>query len=165
MRHLVLQLQKEFRMTVILVTHDREEALSMSDRIALLFDGKLSQVGTPRQVYDRPENVQVADYFGNCVYVPGSVAQGTFTAPGISCPTDIPEGHYRIMLRPDCLNLDISGDYSLKVEEISFRGSDSLVSFRAEDGTLWKKVCPRDVKWQPGEKVFATIVISDPVLF
>lgn len=165
MRHLVLQLQKEFRMTVILVTHDREEALSMSDRIALLFDGKLSQVGTPRQVYDRPENVQVADYFGNCVYVPGGVVQGIFTAPGISCPVELPDGAYRIMLRPDCLNLDIPGDYGLTVEEISFRGSDTLVSFRSEGGTLWKKICPRDVKWQSGERIPATLMISDPVLF
>jgi len=165
MRHLVLQLQKEFRMTVILVTHDREEALSMSDRVALLFEGKLSQVGTPRQVYDRPENTQVADYFGNCVYIPGAVEQGIFTASGISCPADLPDGAYRIMLRPDCLHTDISGDYSLTVEEISFRGSDTLVSFRAEDGTLWRKICPRDSNWKPGERIFAGLAVSDPVLF
>ena len=165
MRHLVLQLQKEFRMTVILVTHDREEALSMSDRVALLFDGRLSQVGTPRQVYDRPENMQVADYFGNCVYICGSVESGAFTAPGISCHADVPDGDYCIMLRPDCLHPEIPGDYSLTVEEISFRGSDTLVSFRAEDGTLWKKTCPRDIPWQPGQKVAAAVTVADPVLF
>jgi len=165
MRHLVLQLQKEFRMTVILVTHDREEALSMSDRIALLFDGALSQVGTPRQVYDRPENTQVADYFGNCVYIPGRISEGIFTASGICCPAAVPEGAYRIMLRPDCLNPDSGGTYPLTVEEVFFRGGDTLVSFRAEDGTLWKKVCPRDVPWQQGEKITATLTVSDPVLF
>ena len=50
MRNLVLQLQREFHMTVILVTHDREEALSMSDRIALMFSGRLVQTGTPKEV-------------------------------------------------------------------------------------------------------------------
>ena len=55
MRNLVLQLQREFHMTVILVTHDREEALSMSDRIALMFSGRLVQTGTPKEVYLRPE--------------------------------------------------------------------------------------------------------------
>ena len=53
-------------MTVILVTHDREEALSMSDRIALMFDGNLIQAGTPRAVYRHPATRQAADYFGNC---------------------------------------------------------------------------------------------------
>ena len=165
MRHLVLQLQKEFRMTVILVTHDREEALSMSDRIALLFEGQLSQIGTPRQVYDRPDNRQVADYFGNCVYIPGKASGGVFTASGISCHADVPDGDYCIMLRPDCLHPEIPGDYSLTVEEISFRGGDTLVSLRAEDGTLWKKICPRDICWQPGQKITATVTVSDPVLF
>ena len=165
MRHLVLQLQKEFRMTVILVTHDREEALSMSDRVALLFNGQLSQVGTPRQVYDRPENKQVADYFGNCVYIPGEVADGSFTALGISCNATVPDGAYVLMLRPDSLHPEIPGDYDLTVEEISFRGSDTMVSFRAEDGTLWKKICPRDICWKQGQKIPATVTVSDPVLF
>lgn len=165
MRHLVLRLQKEFRMTVILVTHDREEALSMSDRVALLFDGRLSQVGTPRQVYDRPETMQVSDYFGNCVYISGSVENGTFTAPGISCPAEAPNGDYRIMLRPDCLDTDAAGDYLLTVEEIFFRGSDTLVFFRALDGTLWKKTCCRDIPWQTGQTVLATVTASHPVLF
>ena len=106
MRHLVLQLQKEFSMTVILVTHDREEALSMSDRVALLFDGKLSQIGTPRDVYEQPETKQVADYFGNCVYIPGHVENSVFTATGIRCCVSVPDGAYRIMLRPDCLDLN-----------------------------------------------------------
>ena len=61
MRALVLELRQEFHMTVILVTHDREEALSMSDRIALMFDGKLIQTGTPRDVYTRPASRLAAD--------------------------------------------------------------------------------------------------------
>ncbi len=165
MRHLVLQLQKEFGMTVILVTHDREEALSMSDRIALLFDGELSQTGTPRQVYDRPENKQVADYFGNCVYVPGYVSNGRFSAHGISCEAAVPDGAYRIMLRPEALQIDPSGTYPLMVAGVSFRGSDALVSFLAADGTLWKKSCPRDSVWKPGQKVFAGLDVENPVLF
>lgn len=165
MRHLVLQLQKEFRMTVILVTHDREEALSMSDRVALLFDGRISQVGAPRQVYDRPENIQVADYFGNCVYIAGTVRQGRFAAPGICCEASVPDGAYRIMLRPDCLDTDTPGDYLLTVEDVSFRGTDTLVLFRAEDGTLWKKSCHSGVELEPGRQISAKLIISEPVLF
>ena len=165
MRRLVLQLQKEFAMTVILVTHDREEALSMSDRIALLFDGQLSQIGTPRQVYERPETKQVADYFGNCVYIPGSVQDGIFTAPGISCPVAIPDGNYHIMLRPDCLEFAQEGKYSLQVVESSFRGTDSLVCLQSQDGTLWKKSCTGLVPWEIGSVVNARLNIENPVLF
>ena len=165
MRRLVLQLQKEFSMTVILVTHDREEALSMSDRVALLFDGQLNQIGTPREVYERPETKQVADYFGNCVYITGLVENGIFTAPGISCPADVPEGSYRIMLRPDCLDLTQSGTYLLQVEEISFRGTDSLISLRGPDGTLWKKSHSGHVAVAVGDTVLARLNIENPVLF
>ena len=165
MRHLVLQLQKEFRMTVILVTHDREEALSMSDRVALLFEGQLRQVGTPQQVYDRPDTVEVADYFGNCVYISGRVSGGIFTAPGISCPVAAADGTYRMMLRPDCLDTDTPGTYMLMVEEVLFRGADTLVTLRAEDGTCWKKTCSRACDWKPGAVVRASLKLPDPVLF
>jgi len=165
MRHLVLQLQKEFSMTVILVTHDREEALSMSDRVALLFDGKLSQIGTPREVYEQPETKQVADYFGNCVYIPGHVENGVFTATGIRCCASVPDGAYRIMLRPDCLDLNQTGTYVLQVEEISFRGTDSLICLRSQDGTLWKKSCAGPVALQIGDIVNARLTVTNPVLF
>ena len=165
MRRLVLQLQEEFSMTVILVTHDREEALSMSHRVALLFDGRLVQIGSPQAVYSRPESVQVADYFGNCVYIPGLVENGIFTAPGISCPADVPEGSYRIMLRPDCLDLSQPGSYPLQVEEISFRGTDSLISLRGPDGTLWKKSHIGHVPFAVGSTVHAQLKIANPVLF
>ena len=165
MRHLVLQLQKEFRMTVILVTHDREEALSMSDRVALLFDGQLNQIGTPRQVYERPETRLVADYFGNCVYISGQVSAGIFTAPGISCPASVPDGAYQLMLRPDCLDLTQAGTYILQVEEVSFRGTDSLICLRSKDGTLWKKSCTGPVPMQVGDTINAQLTVTNPVLF
>ena len=165
MRHLVLQLQKEFRITVILVTHDREEALSMSDRVALLFDGQLEQIGTPRSVYERPETKRVADYFGNCVYIPGQVSNGIFTATDISCPVTVPDGAYRIMLRPECLDFTQVGTYPLVVEEILFRGTDSLLSLRSPDGTLWKKSCIGPVLMEVGDTLHARLTVTNPVLF
>jgi len=165
MRSLVLQLKEEFSMTVILVTHDREEALSMSHRIALMFDGKLIQTGTPKLVYTRPVSRQAADYFGNCVYIRGRAEGGIFTAPGICCPVREADGDYTIMLRPDALDTETPGDYALTVEGISFRGSDTLVTFRAEDGTLWKKTCTHPVTWKEQTQVTAALHIGEPVLF
>ena len=165
MRSLVLSLKKEFRMTVILVTHDREEALSMSDRVALMFEGRLIQTGTPREVYTCPASRKVADYFGNCVYVRGEVEEGCFRTPGICCPVAAEDGRYTLMLRPDALDLNTSGDYPVTVEAVFFRGTDSLVILRAEDGTVWKKPCTGSAPWQQGDMVHASLNISEPVLF
>ena len=165
MRNLVLRLKEEFSMTVILVTHDREEALSMSDRIALMFEGRLIQCGTPWQVYTQPVSRQAADYFGNCVYLPGTVKQGMFTAPGIRFPTQKAEGNYELLLRPDCLSILDAGAYPVTVEAISFRGSDTVVHLRGTDGVLWKKAFTGKVNLQVGDTLRAALTIENPVLF
>ena len=152
-------------MTVILVTHDREEALSMSDRIALMFAGRLIQCGTPYQVYTQPVSRQAADYFGNCVYLPGAVEQGMFTAPGIRFPTQKAEGSYELLLRPDCLRLDEAGDYPVTVEGVFFRGSDTVVHLRGPEGTLWKKAFTQRVDFRVGDTLRASLTIESPVLF
>ncbi len=64
MRELVLQLHREFTMTTILVTHDRQEALELSDRVAVMFCGKIVQCDRPSVIYEQPVNEQVANYFG-----------------------------------------------------------------------------------------------------
>ena len=165
MRSLVLQLKQEFRMTVILVTHDREEALSMSDRIALMFEGALIQTGTPKEVYTRPATRQAADYFGNCVYIRGRAENGRFKACGIDYAADEADGEYDIMLRPDCLYTDKEGSYSVTVESVLFRGSDTQVTFRAEDGTLWKKTFVQSMHWNAGDILQADLAVKEMILF
>jgi len=165
MRTLVLQLQQEFSMTVILVTHDREEALYMSDRVALMFDGSLIQTGTPRDVYARPASRQAADYFGNCIYIPGTVTDGIFLAPGVRHPADLPDGAYDLMLRPEALDPDVPGEYRLTVETIAFRGRDCLICLRSEDGTLWKTSRTGIIPWKPSDRISGTLNISEPVFF
>ena len=163
MRALVLELRREFDMTVILVTHDRQEALSMSDRVALIFDGQIAQTGSPRQVYHRPVSRRVADYFGNCVYIPGAVKNGIFTGGGLTCPTECDDGPYTLMLRPGELKLG-AGELRMTVEEVTYRGGDTLVSLRSPGGTRWQVPQSWDCPWKPGEIIRANIDLSDPVL-
>ena len=129
----------------------------MSDRVALMFDGRIVQTGTPEAVYHRPACRRVADYFGNCVYLPGQVRDGLFTGSGIACPAAVPDGDYDMMLRPDSLIVDGAGSYGLTVEAVTFRGGDTLVTFRAEDGTLWKKSCTGAAVWKTGDHVRARV--------
>ena len=163
MRALVLELRREFDMTVILVTHDRAEALSMSDRVALLFDGQIAQIGTPRAVYHRPISRRVADYFGNCVYIPGKVKNGVFSGGGLTCPTDRPDGDYTLMLRPGELRLG-EGSFTLTVEAVTYRGGDTLVTLQSTEGIRWKVPQSWDCPWHPGDSIRANIDLSDPVL-
>ena len=163
MRALVLELSREFSMTVILVTHDRAEALSMSDRVALLFDGQIAQIGTPRQVYHRPANRRIADYFGNCVYIHGRVADGVFSGGGLTCPADRADGSYTLMLRPGELHLG-QGSLNLTVEEVLYRGGDTLVTLKTPEGLLWKIPQSWDCPLKCGDSLRADIDLSDPVL-
>jgi spermidine/putrescine transport system ATP-binding protein len=68
-------LQRSVGITFLLVTHDQEEALSMSDRVCIMREGRIVQVGSPRDLYDRPKNRYVADFVGKSNFLPG-------TAPG-----------------------------------------------------------------------------------
>ena len=66
-------LQRDVGITFVLVTHDQEEALSMSDRICIMRDGKVVQSGSPRALYDQPANLYVADFVGKSNFISGSV--------------------------------------------------------------------------------------------
>ena len=141
MRALVLELKREFSMSVILVTHDRAEALSMSDRIALIFDGQIIQTGTPREVYYRPASRRAADYFGSCIHVSGQAVDGMFTGGGITCPAGVPDGRYTLMLRPGDLHLG-KGSLWFTVEKLSYRGADTLATLVSADGIRWQIPSP-----------------------
>ena len=68
-------LQTDLGITFVYVTHDQEEALTMSDRIVLMRQGRIAQVGTPRDLYDRPASRYVADFIGDTNLLPGTVVE------------------------------------------------------------------------------------------
>jgi spermidine/putrescine ABC transporter ATP-binding subunit len=70
-------LQQEVGITFVFVTHDQEEALSMSDRIAVVSEGRVLQVDTPQRLYERPTSREVADFIGTMNFVPGTVTETT----------------------------------------------------------------------------------------
>ena len=74
MRLELANLHTDLGLTFILVTHDQEEALSVSDRIAVMHQGKIEQVGSPRQIYEQPQTPFVADFIGNTNLFPGQIA-------------------------------------------------------------------------------------------
>lgn len=106
MRKLVKDLHKEFDMTTVMVTHDRQEALSMADRVAVMFEGRIVQTGTPDEVLTEPADDRVRQYFDSNAYVHGFVRDGVFTASdgsGQTLQLDMEDGEYELMLRTDVL--------------------------------------------------------------
>jgi putative spermidine/putrescine transport system ATP-binding protein len=76
------EIQRSVGITFVFVTHDQEEALTMSDRIAVFSSGKIEQVGPPSEVYERPATEFVAGFVGTSNLLTGSVAQGVLGKPG-----------------------------------------------------------------------------------
>ena len=67
------RIQREVGITFVFVTHDQEEALTMSDRIAVMSDGRVEQIGTPEEIYHRPATPFVAGFIGEANLLPGTV--------------------------------------------------------------------------------------------
>src|SRR5271157_4687317 len=85
-------LQREVGITFIFVTHDQEEAMVMSDRIALLRSGELEQVASPREIYNRPATSYTAQFIGHTNLLQATVRQGIATCGALQWPTSRPDG-------------------------------------------------------------------------
>ena len=131
MARLVRKLHEAWKITTILVTHDKAEALRLSDRIALMEDGKILQYGTPEQMFCHPGTKKVAENFGKVNYISGSVAGGWFVSPLFDKRTDLPDGVYDAMIRPNSVQLKEEGDYT--VEEVTFMGEMTEIRVRVPE--------------------------------
>jgi ABC-type Fe3+/spermidine/putrescine transport system ATPase subunit len=96
-------LQREVGIAFVFVTHDQEEAMVMSDRIALLRSGELEQVASPREIYSRPATSYVAQFIGRTNLLRGEVKSGVVICGGLSWPTTLPDGPTLFSLRPECI--------------------------------------------------------------
>lgn len=131
-REVLLQAIEIERTTVLLVTHDRGDALRMGQRVALLRAGELEQVGTPRELYRTPRTDYGGHFFG-----PGLVLETA--AAGSSVPTvfgniELPEprrGPLRLLLRPEALRIADEGAHAI-VRRIVYEGNRCRITFEAE---------------------------------
>ena len=117
MRFELKRLQRELRITTVYVTHDQSEALALSHEIAVMSEGRIQQIGTPRQVYERPGNPFVADFVGTTNFLDGSVLG-----------PDSGESRYRV--RTEIGDLTVLATEQLRAED------KVLLSVRPEDVEL-----------------------------
>ena len=142
LRHEIRSLQNQLGVTTIMVTHDQEEALSVADRIVVMNQGVIEQVGTPMQVYRDPATPFVADFVGKINVLPGRLHPGRALQIGASrfeCALDADaERDVKVYLRPeDVLARPIAaGDpnvFEAAIEKIEFLGSYCHVSVRSAE--------------------------------
>lgn len=137
------QLHEKLGMTTVYVTHDQREALTMSDRIAVINHGKLMQLDTPRQLYDKPQNKFIADFIGESVFLPVSVENGVAHYAGQALKTEsaVPDhGRVALMIRPERLKIINATDeadlntFDGHIGDSVFQGESTLVTVRLANG-------------------------------
>ena len=171
----IKRITKELGMTTISVTHDQEEAFSMSDKICIMSQGKIQQFGTPEQIYEHPKNRFVAEFMGTTnivkifditykkegektlVNARTSISDKLFSfyVPTASVKTDITKAH--IAIRPESIYLTDgkahNNEFSAKIEESIYVGECVKVKCRAKDKILnmtlgvkeYKKIKSEDI--------------------
>jgi ABC-type Fe3+/spermidine/putrescine transport system ATPase subunit len=106
-------LQREVGIAFVFVTHDQEEAMVMSDRIALLRSGELEQIATPREIYSHPATAYAAQFIGHTNLLRGEIRDGMARCSSLSWPAPLPDGPALFSLRPENVRLAARGSETL----------------------------------------------------
>ena len=147
-------LHREVGITFVYVTHDQEEALTMSDRLAVMRDGEIEQVGAPQEVYDLPRSTYVADFLGLANLLPAQVARaGVVEIDGrtFDAPTGETLGACTVFARPERMRIVPDGDgrFSGQVTDVVFVGATTHIHVAVAGRTL-QIVVPNDgATWIP----------------
>ena len=135
------RLQQETGLTFIFVTHDQEEALTMSDRIAVMSGGRIQQIAMPRDLYDQPANRFVAGFIGETNFLPATCSAGSVALPQAAAPLAVGhpgDGPVTLMIRPEHVVLGAARPDALaltaRVERLVYFGTDTHVHLALADG-------------------------------
>ncbi len=136
------RLQHETGITFIFVTHDQEEALTMSDRIAVMSQGKILQVGSPHEIYEKPATRFVANFIGETNFLNGSVSGKKVkldAGPVIAAAAPeglVPSGNVTVVLRPEHVSIVGLKQAVLKgtVENVVYFGTDTHIHLLLSNG-------------------------------
>ena len=151
MRDEIRSLQQRLGITTIFVTHDQQEALAMSDRVAVMEKGLIREIGAPLQLCDAPTSAFTASFLGARSVIAGEVRDGIFSAPGLSCQ-GAPNAASRLILRAARLRLSDapSGPLSLRGElkTVAYLGETFETELVTPAG-LVRVICPSDLPPPP----------------
>ncbi|SCX05941.1 ABC transporter ATP-binding protein [Candidatus Aquiluna sp. UB-MaderosW2red] len=168
MREVIRNAQQEARITTVYVTHDQEEAMAVSDRIAVMNLGVVQQVGSPAEIYRNPANKFVAEFIGKTNLIERELISrngATMVDLGEGVSIDVSSivgteasGRIHVSVRPEAVRAGKDG-LSAEVMEESFLGSHSQVRAKLETGEIieFLEFSRRDSRWERGEKVILEV--------
>ncbi|RDY26309.1 ABC transporter ATP-binding protein [Romboutsia weinsteinii] len=163
-REEIRRLVKEIGITTIFVTHDQEEALSISDRIVLMNQGIVQQFDIPQNLYLEPANLFVAKFMGNPIInifdmkKDGNVLNGKDFSIDLSLlnkdrfKQDLTEENYVVGIRPEYFELSKNPLFNVKVESVELIGKDAILNFKVNDVNA-KSITDISDKIAEGDKV------------
>jgi len=144
--------------TAVLITHDRREALSVSDRVAVLHAGRLEQTAEPRELYAGPATARVAGFVGDAALLPATAAGDrvrTVLGPALRRPGATPDGSVLAVLRPEQLRItgaDGPEGSSGTVERVEFVGDALLVTAQPDGGPAVRVRAEPGAGWRAGDR-------------
>jgi ABC-type Fe3+/spermidine/putrescine transport system ATPase subunit len=147
MRELILSIQRSLGVTTIFVTHDQEEAVLLADRIALMFDGKIQQIGESKLFYEKPASRRIASFFGNNNFLKGfkENRRATSNVGNFQVESDAADGPVTLVIRPESILLGEQGtnSFTAPVKRQIYMGTHNR--YRIEvDGADWEVIAPAD---------------------
>jgi multiple sugar transport system ATP-binding protein len=171
------QLHQRLSNTMIYVTHDQVEAMTLADRIAIMKDGVIQQLGTPAEIYGRPANRYVADFIGSPAMnlVEGEVTDGVFRAGAVTVPlndyvfTRRPTGRVIFGVRPEHVRTGEAAQGADHVTEVTADvvdplGSDTLVLATLDGARFWLRLAG-NAAVRPGDRIAIGIDAAAASLF
>jgi ABC-type Fe3+/spermidine/putrescine transport system ATPase subunit len=177
MRQEITRIQKKLQITTVYVTHDQEEALSISDRIAIMQKGSIKQVGSPKQVYLSPQNMFIADFIGQCSFIHGTIKKvnryvDVETDDGLKLRApksfDVSIGDQAICaIRPESFTLDKPDEpfnvFKCEVLNVLFLGKSNRVYTRVGTQNLIAEL-PTDADTALGKTISLFTTVDETVL-
>jgi len=164
MRREVRAILVETRATAVFVTHDQEEALAMSEQVAVMREGRVVQVGHPDQVYLHPLDTWVARFLGEAHFLAGEAGAGMVrTALGVFPTTPDLNGPVEVMIRPEMVKLRHATEGGGRVIDHEFFGHDQLITVEMGNGRRLAARTGNRPNYAVGDRV--EVEIADVVAF
>jgi putative spermidine/putrescine transport system ATP-binding protein len=176
-REEIRALQQRLGLTTIFVTHDQEEALAMADRVAVMHDGRVQQIGSADELYERPANPFVANFLGRMNFLAGHVDNGQFiTAHGekIAVNAAAPNAN-TLGIRPERLRLAAAPEHNevsipVRLADRIYLGATVELRLTSERGQSLVALVPNTAHagagaWSPGDTLHACFRTEDCLLF
>lgn len=167
MREEIKRIQRETGVTTIFVTHDQEEAMSISDQIVIMKDGVLQQTATPREMYDNPINIFVAKFLGNppINMITTEVKEGKINVDGLLLDVEgVKAQTVSLGLRPEDFNIDVNSPVQVEIQTFEYFGRETLL-FVYLGGILSRVIIDSDFPCKKGDIVGLTLDKNKLLLF